>query len=264
MKLVVLICNRLIKLLAHTTKLLSYPFHFLFPRVRFRLPSSAPAWPRRRNGGQIPPVIWQTNFTDRVTLPVYLNYLFNRLMSPGFEYRYVSTEARLDFIREHFPGPVLACYLRLKNGAAQADLWRLLVLQKEGGVYMDIDAHLVWPLPWLLPRGLGSLYIRTRQDRYTNWFIASRPDNPELEAIIAEVVGNVRKGEFELVYDLTGPPTMDAGLADYAVASRSFRYTCVQGSFTNEHFQYLDRPGGKWTRARREDVLVDDAERDRR
>lgn len=255
MNALILVCNRLIKLFAHATKLLCYPFHWLFPRARFRLPAYSPAWPRRRRNALIPSVIWQTNFTDRVTLPVYLNYLFNRLMSPGFEYRYVSTEARLEFIRTHYPGEALECYLRLRNGAAQADLWRMLVLHRHGGVYMDIDAHLVWPLPWLLPRSLGALYIRTREGLFTNWFIASRPDNPELAAVVAEIVRNVRRGEFELVYDLTGPPTLDAALAGREVASRSYRHTCVQGSFTNEHFQYLDRPGGKWTRARREDVL---------
>jgi mannosyltransferase OCH1-like enzyme len=31
--------------------------------------------------------------------------------------------------------------------------------------------------------------------------------------------------------------------------------TCIQGSFTNEHFQYIDRPRSKWTHVDNQDLL---------
>ncbi|RLA79851.1 MAG: glycosyl transferase, partial [Epsilonproteobacteria bacterium] len=36
-----------------------------------------------------------------------------------------------------------------------------------------------------------------------------------------------------------------------------YKYTCNQGGFTNEYFQYIDKPRGKWTHAKKEDLLKD-------
>ena len=114
-----------------------------------------------------------------MTLPVYLNYLFNRLMAPRFAYRFMITEARRDFIAEHYP-TILPHYDRLQIGAAQADLWRLLVLHKFGGVYLDIDAHQIWPLSCVLGTETEELYHdpprRTQQLLHRQRIGQSQPD----------------------------------------------------------------------------------------
>ena len=94
--------SRVIKLFANITKMLSYGFHALFPAKRFTLPERAGPWLSSKQESSVPRIIWQTNFTNRVTLPVYLNYLFNRLMAPRFEYRFMITQARHDFIEKNF------------------------------------------------------------------------------------------------------------------------------------------------------------------
>jgi hypothetical protein len=92
------------------------PLHFLFPRVRFSLPNRAEpifatnSTHRIPRSFGIPKIIWQTNYTDRM-----------------------DTRERAEFKSSTF-------------GAAQADLWRILVLQKFGGVYLDIDAQ--WDGRW--------------------------------------------------------------------------------------------------------------------
>ena len=43
------------------------------------------------------------------------------------------------------------------------DVWRLAVLHKEGGVYMDIDATLVWPLKRLLSNVESCLFIKIKK-----------------------------------------------------------------------------------------------------
>lgn len=71
---VVLMAGRMVKLLGNLLKVSSYGFHFLFPKKRFTLPEhAAPWWKGQQFEGSIPRIIWQTNFTNRVTLPVYLN-----------------------------------------------------------------------------------------------------------------------------------------------------------------------------------------------
>ncbi|ALP52185.1 glycosyl transferase [Candidatus Tenderia electrophaga] len=248
-KFLILFVSRIIKIIANLTKLLCYVFHFLFPNKRFTLPQRAAPIFSKRGPAVISRIIWQTNYTDRVTLPLYLNYLFNRLLSPSFEYRFMVTEARADFIQSNYAADIYDNYSKLQIGAAQADFWRLLVLQKYGGVYLDIDAHFVWPLGGIVKPDYDELYVTTKRGDISNYFIASKKDNPHLAQMIDVVLDNIKHRRSENVYDLTGPGVFNQVLDNSKVNTTSYRYTCNQGNFTNEYFQYVDKPEGKWTKA---------------
>lgn len=90
------------------------------------------------------------------------------------EYRYVSTEARAEYLKANAPERVYNAYMKLTDGAAQADLWRLAVIHEEGG--LDVEF-------------------------------------------------------------------------------RDRKLVCIQGTFTNEYFQYLDRPRGKWIHSQPEGLI---------
>ncbi|MGR2736837.1 glycosyltransferase family 32 protein [Billgrantia sp. Q4P2] len=246
----VLVFARAVKLLANITKLASYGFHFVFPDKRFTIPERAAPWWRSKRAAEakVPRIIWQTNFTDKATLPVYLNYLFNRLMAPGFEYRFMITEARAAFIKENYPAEIFDAYSRLQVGAAQADFWRVLVLQKHGGVYMDIDGHAVWPLARIVKPEMDELYITTRRGEISNYFIASKPDNPHIGRIAKAILANIENESDKNIFELTGPGVFNQMLPRNEVPTACYRTTCNQGNFTNEYFQYIDKPQGKWTR----------------
>lgn len=255
-KISTLVANRLIRLTGNIFKVLSYPFHWVLPKARFTIPAHSPAKVRLSGEKTIPRTIWQTNFTDQASLPVYLNYLFNRLMSLNCDYRYVSTEARGEYLEQNAPADVFDAYSRLTNGAAQADLWRLFVLYKEGGVYMDIDATLVRPLDKLLG-DTSELYIKVSNNtEITNYFIASAPGNPDLESTLEQVVYNINHYEPSMgVYHSTGPTVLNKALEGKNVTTEDRKYVCIQGTFTNEHFQYIDKPRGKWTHINPEDLV---------
>lgn len=255
MNTLILICNRLIKLFANASKALGYVFHFFFPAKRFTIPKKSDPWFSSKTSRRIPAVFWQTNFSNRATLPIYLNYLFNRLFSPTFEYRFMDNDDCLSFIAENFPGDIHEAFLKLKVGAAKADFWRLLVLEKAGGVYMDVDAHFVWPLPLIIKPGDRELYVKSTGGQYTNYFLASEKNNPNIRRIIEIVLKNIKAAKADSVYSLTGPPCVNSALEGKEVSHRSYRHTCVQGSFTNEHFQYMDKPKGKWTHAKANELL---------
>lgn len=245
----ILITRFFIKLFANTTKVLSYVFIAFAPNYRFKLKSFSPALRQSVDQSHmVPRIIWQTNFTDRVTLPVYLNYRFNRLMSPTFEHRFVSTEAREDFIRSNYSERVINAYSRIQIGAAQADFWRVLVLYKCGGVYMDIDAHLIWPLEKMAELKDGEIFIQIKSGDLSNYFMASKPDTKNLELVINQIVENIENDASENVYDLTGPGVITRVLSGRTISKRFYLYTCNQGNFTNEFFQYIDKPQGKWTK----------------
>lgn len=226
-----------------------YIFHFLFPNKRFTIPSHAKPIYNSKKLSAIPRILWQTNFTNRVTLAVYINYLFNRLLAYDFEYRFMITEDRAEFIKSHYPEEIFESYSRIQIGAAQADFWRLLVLHKHGGVYMDIDAHLVWPLSSIIKAEQTELYIVARKGDISNYFIASKNDNIHLKRMIDVIFKNIDENKIKNVYVLTGPGVFNQVLDIKEVNTVSYRYACNQGNFTNDYFQYVDKAEGKWTRA---------------
>lgn len=256
MNIFIFLSNRMSKIIGNICKILSYLFHFIFPKIRFEIPFKSTA-KTRGTQGKIPRILWQTNYSNKSTLPVYLNYLFNRLMSLSYEYRYVSTEQRIEYIKENTTKQIYEAYCQLNDGASQADLWRLLVLYKEGGIYLDIDANLVWPLAYILKDSSPAVYIKIKNNtHYTNYFLATEPNNPHFSEMIDLIVKNIQDKKLdEHVYGMTGPGILNKILNDKKIISRTHRETAIQGSFTNEYFQYLDKPGGKWTHQKASNLL---------
>ena len=245
------IANRLIKIFANIIKILCYFFHFLFPKKRFILPKQSPPIYTTRENPVIPRILWQTNYTNRVTLPVYINYLFNRMLSPTYDYRFMVTEDRADFIQSNYAKEIFEGYSKIQIGAAQADLWRILVLQKYGGVYLDIDAHFVWPLRMIVKKDVNELYLVRKRGGLSNYFIASRKNNPDLEKVINAILKYIQENKLTSVYRMTGPGVFNKIIDESKVNALSYRYICSQGNFTNEFFQYVDKPEGKWTKAQK-------------
>lgn len=258
------LAGRVIKLAANGLRPLFYIHYWLFPRQRFLL-RSAPANPaptqaatqsKQPRNIKIPKILWQTNYTNRVGLPVKITQIWNRLNAFDYSYCVHTDQDQLTFIEEHFPGKIHSLYKSLSIGAAKADLWRLLVLYKYGGVYIDMDAHLVWPLGRIIEPGVPEVFLRYKNKESTNYFIASSPGNPNIKAIIDEVLTRIEHSESNNVYDITGPGVFEDVLANRDHHWRLAQHTCLQGNFSNKFFQYLDKPDGIWTLEQKERRVV--------
>jgi len=249
--------GRGIKFLANGLRPIFYFHYWLLPSQRFQLRSSPKKTinkaSSRLNVHQkaIPKIVWQTNYTDKVTLPIKACWLCNQLLSRGYDYRFHTTEMRKDFVEQYFPGETSQLYNRLTIGAAQADLWRLLALYKHGGVYMDIDAHLTWPLSRIITTDLKELFLRYKDGTATNYFIASRPENPTIMLIITEVLNRIKQNDSDDVYTISGPAVFEFVLATLGHTWRLSKQTCLQGNFSNKFFQYIDKPAGHWINEQR-------------
>ncbi|MBS0246702.1 MAG: hypothetical protein JSR61_08780 [Proteobacteria bacterium] len=249
---------RVIKLVGNALKAAFYVFHLFMPSKRFLIPARAKPLMRAGRPSRIPRTVWQTNYTGLVTLPVYLNYLFNRLLCPGYEFRFLDDASIDRFVASEFPGRISERYARLQVGAARADLWRVLVLQRHGGVYLDIDSHMVWPLSAVVPDDADDMFLQ-HKDGLGNYFIASAPNSPNLESVIDTIMERIEKAETNNIFDLTGPGALDHALRGRSVRQTSYRLTCYQGTFTNEFFQYADSTVGKWTKAQQRMAVVSQA-----
>ena len=253
-----LVINRFTKIFGGLIKGFAYIFHFLFPNKRFTIPEYSKAFTKGKRT-KIPKIVWQTNYTNKVTLPLYINYLFNRLMSRDWDYRYVSTEERHKYINKYATDEQKKAFNKLTDGAAQADFWRLFVLNREGGVYMDIDAYAVWFLSSIV-NSHDEVFIRAKKGHINNYFIASKPDNDILKRALEIVVENIEQKRVDGgVYKLTGPTVLNQAIdeANREINDRYYRITSIQGSFTNEYFQYLDKKEAKWNKVKNEDLLKD-------
>lgn len=251
----IVIANGLWRLSGNIIKILSYPFHALFPKKRFTIPTFSPAKSVSNKPSRINKTIWQTNYSNKVTLPVYCNYLVNRLLSRDYDYRYVSTEERAEYIKANADTRTFEAYSKLTDGAAQADFWRIFTLYNEGGIYMDIDGHLVWNLSAIIGEDDSEVVI-TRRDKYTNFFLAAEKGSPFLKDTLDIIIDNIEQRRIDGgVFNLTGPTTLNMALEGKTVNSRRDKITCAQGTFTNEYFQYMDKKRGKWNHAKNEDLL---------
>lgn len=237
----------IVRLYGIYAKIAAYVFHALRPHKRYTLPTiNKPHREEYSSSGEIPKIVWQTNFSEKVTLPVWLNYKLNVYLADGFEFRYVSTEERKEYIKRHYPERIHNAYSRLTDGAAQADLWRVAVLYREGGVYMDIDGSLVCNLRKTL-KGKNQLFIASHANRATNFFLATTPGNPIFKDTLDAIVNNIENYREGDVFSVTGPRALRAAMEKHGeieVLPRSM--VCLTGVMTNEHFQYLDRPRSKW------------------
>lgn len=251
----IVVCNGLFRLLGNIVKILSYPFHAVFPQKRFTIPEFSPAKLKSKRTDKITPIIWQTNYSNKVTLPMYCNYLFNRLMSLSYDYRYVSTEEREAYIKQNADERIFNAYSKLTDGAAQADFWRVFTLWKEGGIYIDIDGHLVFPLSQIIQPNDSEVLIK-RRDKYTNFFLACEKGHPIMQQTLEIIVSNIENRRIEGgVFVMTGPDTLNSAIGNQQVNTRRDKVTCAQGTFTNEYFQYIDKPRSKWNYKKNEELL---------
>ena len=234
-----------IQLLGNILKGVFYLDVFLRPSKRYTIPAVAKPLRHAASGG-IPRIFWLTNYTNEVTLSIYVNYLFNRLMAPTFEFRFCSDEECDGLIKENFSPEVHDCYSRLQIGAAKADLWRVLVMLVHGGVYMDIDAALSWPPESFLSEDQTELIIRAKDGKLTNYFFASIPGNPFFKKLADRIVENIAANTLTSVYDMTGPTVVEAVAEGAPIHVEPHEIVCRQGQFTKKYFQYPDNRKGYW------------------
>lgn len=92
------------------------------------------------------------------------------------------------YVSKHYGGTdVERAFHRLKVGAARADLWRYLVLYREGGVYLDLDSEIVVSLDETLIRDGDTAVITRESNRnfMAQYMLIFGPRHPILARVIA-------------------------------------------------------------------------------
>ena len=183
----------------------------LFPRLNEEIVSHN--LPCFKLGSNIPKIIHQTYRTSN--LPNELQSIVNQLRAanPEWEYRFYDDDDIVRFISAVYGQEVLGYYNRINPhyGAAKADLFRYLLMYKEGGVYLDIKSSFHKPIDDILKQndqyllcgwdnrkgekhegfGLHKELSAIEGGEYEQWHIIAAPGSPFLRSVIDAVLTNI-------------------------------------------------------------------------
>lgn len=160
----------------------------------------------------IPTTIYQTYSCDYKDLPSYIKNCTEtwKEKNPDFNYIYMSEEQCYRYILENYGHKHASIYSGLSHKAMKGDWWRYLIINKNGGVYMDIDTVCRKPLSSVL--NLNNDFITSLDLEpnalFTQWGFASKPGNKILDHLIKYIYDNYDdypQNKQSLKTDLTGP-----------------------------------------------------------
>jgi mannosyltransferase OCH1-like enzyme len=119
----------------------------------------------------IPKKIFQTHEYKYEELPE--NYkktsMSWKILNPGWEYIYHDKDQRAQYVLNNMP-EIYNLYKQVKK-MNQADIWRYLILNLEGGVYADMDSFCITPMDYILldlPDHIDVVCTKTEEKEHTN------------------------------------------------------------------------------------------------
>ena len=163
---------------------------------------------------KIPKIIHQTYY-NKESLPAEVINSIDKLKiaNPDWEYKFYDDAAILVFIRANYGDAVLNRIKKInpKYNVVMADLFRYLVMYKEGGLYLDIKSTASRPLNQIIKPddtflisqwrnqlgfkfegwGIFEELIKIPGGEFHNWYIAAIPNHPFLLKVINSVLFNI-------------------------------------------------------------------------
>lgn len=143
--------------------------------------------------------------------------------NPDWKYIFYSDEDAEKFLEEEYPPPILEKFKSFSRGAHKADLFRLCWLYKNGGVYVDIDTHLLKPVNDIIGENdliIPITLVSKKRTRLLNCFMVSKKGDP----LILKCIYSIMKiKDEELKYN-------------YCLILRVMQ-KCLEGEYDYEFFE---------------------------
>lgn len=138
----------------------------------------------------IPKKIYQTNKLPQPDFAV--NNIKN--LNLEYEYQFFSDDDCVQFIQNFFGNDILNVYFNIRTLQHRADLFRYCLLYTYGGVYMDIDIQLLFPIDDIINLSENSKLISAKHDTKGNeiyqGFLISEPKNEIFLPLIEDILKN--------------------------------------------------------------------------
>ena len=173
--------------------------------------------------------------TDSHPTPPYV-VTVNSLANPRFRLRYRNDSEADRFMRAACGPQVYDAYRCLRAPSYRADLFRMCVLWKEGGVYLDSDLLLASPLSEVVslcsPSSVGNDFPAGRMGKQMK-ILSGVPKAPLFRCMLDRIVANVKAK-----MDVTGDPLRLTG--------PSLLQSCYSRVGDGVAVTYFDSRGGVW------------------
>lgn len=183
----------------------------------------------------IPKKIHQSARTTELAAEVRENVGLIKALHPDWDYQFYDDERCAEYIRRHFDLKMMRLYERINPvyGAARADLFRYLLMFREGGLWLDLKSSVVRRLDNSIKNSdtiifsqwenrLGELYPGTGHPdplvrgvpggEIQQWFILTEPQNPFIRSVINGCIFQIKNYSIEKhgvgalgVFRTTGP-----------------------------------------------------------
>jgi Glycosyltransferase sugar-binding region containing DXD motif len=150
---------------------------------------------------RIPRIIHQTWMEELTTAryPHYQRLQNSWRAAPGWEYRFYTDDDCVAYIQQRYPQRFVDAYNAILPGAFKADVFRLLVLFFDGGIYADVDVMLQADLEYFITKDLAFFVPRDvpldywPNSNYCLWngLMGAQPGNPIIGRAIEDVITNI-------------------------------------------------------------------------
>ena len=162
----------------------------------------------------IPKFIYKTAHFKFSDIPSKMLDAFNETLSysPNYLIIYFDDNDCDNFIKEFYP-QYFDDYNQVVPGAFRADIFRLLILYKYGGIYSDAGQVFLKNIDNILEKDNDLIIIGTNALGIFNAFIASKPNNEIISNMIVQVMYNVHYRVYNNdLLDITGPLALSKAL----------------------------------------------------
>ena len=118
-----------------------------------------------------------------------MTYKFWKQLNPGYEIKLFNDAMCETFLLDQFSELHQTVFKFIPDGPIKSDFWRVCVLYKYGGIYVDADIHPLVPLDKYLMRSCNFVTCITKSNgNFNPHFIAARKNDDVLKKCIDEYI----------------------------------------------------------------------------
>lgn len=154
---------------------------------------------------EIPKKIHQTWYKKSLPSGIQKNVEKIKSLNKDYEYFFYDDNDILNYITKNYNDRILRAYKKLKIGASKADFFRYLVLYKEGGVYLDLDADILKNLDSLIEKRSAVISREGTKPYFVQWMMCFCKSHPLLKRIIEITTENILEKKIDDIVYMTGP-----------------------------------------------------------
>ena len=144
--------------------------------------------------------IWQTYETDYDSLHPQIKDTSStwKTHNPDWEYRYMSSQDRVQFVQKHFDADWYELFTSIPYGIVQANVWRFMVLYVYGGLYTDLDTVCLAPIDdWITPEYKTIGFVDEEPQFFSLFTLYSSPESIVIKKTLDSLKNNLRNFSLE-------------------------------------------------------------------